>query len=238
MGISLSTKGRTVEAGRGEWDNSRTMLMGKRLDQTVPWHVVVPVKDTSKGKSRLAPAGVARTRLSRAIADDTVSAAVGAVGADRVWLVTSDPGLALDWSKAGVAVMPDPGGGLNAAIAAGLALVPADAPRAALLGDLPCLTPPDLVTALAAAEGLDDWFVPDAEGTGTVLRGGRSFVPRFGPGSAAAHAGHGALRLDLDLPRLRRDVDDTESLADAVRLGLGSATSKVLELARVPGPDG
>lgn len=206
--------------------------MAKRLDETVPWHVVVPVKDTRKGKSRLAPAGTARTRLSRAIADDTLSAVVAAFGSGQVCLVTSDPGLVQDWSRVGVAVVPDPGQGLNAAIAAGLALVPVDRPRAVLLGDLPSLTPTDLVTALDAAEGLEEWFVPDAEGAGTVLRGGRSFVPRFGPASAAAHAGQGAVRLDLDLPRLRRDVDDAASLADAVTLGLGPATSNVLELAR------
>lgn len=234
-GISLSATGRAVETGPVEWDNSRIMLLANRPDRTTAWHVIVPVKDTRAGKSRLAPAGVTRTRLSRAIADDTVSAVVEAVGARRTCLVTSDPGLSRAWSRAGVTVVPDPGHGLNAAVTAGLARVPDGTPRAALLGDLPCLTGADLLTALDAGDGIDDWFVPDAEGTGTVLRAGSCFVPRFGPGSATAHADQGAVRLELALPRLRRDVDDAGSLAEAVRLGLGPATSRVLGVARFEG---
>jgi 2-phospho-L-lactate guanylyltransferase len=206
------------------------MVTANHSESRPPWHVVVPVKDTRQGKSRLAPAGVGRTRLSRAIADDTLSAVVEAVEADRVWLVTSDTGLSWDWAAAGVHVVPDPGQGLNAAIAAGLSHVPGDAPRAALLGDLPSLLAVDLVTALQTGGRVPDWFVPDLDGSGTVLRAGRAFVPQFGPASAEAHARQGALRLELDLPRLRRDVDDPDSLAAAVRLGVGSATSAVLGL--------
>ncbi len=233
VGFSLHSDGRAVEAGPGECENSRTMPMEKDATSTLSWHIIVPVKDTRAGKSRLALAGAQRTRLSRALADDTLSAVVEAVGPGRLWLVTSDPGLARDWSGAGANLVPDPGGGLNAAIRAGLARVPVGAPRAVLLGDLPSLTAADLLAALHAGGSLPDWFVPDAEGVGTVLRGGHSFEPRFGPGSALAHAGQGSVRLDLDLPRLRRDVDDPTSLAEAARLGLGPATSGVLGLAAV-----
>lgn len=230
VGISLSTGGRAVEAAPGECENSRTMVTANHSDSRPFWHVVVPIKDTREGKSRLAPAGVRRTRLSRAIADDTLSAVVEAVEAEHVWLVTSDAGLSWDWAGAGVHVIPDPGHGLNAAITAGLSHVPADVPRAALLGDLPSLLAVDVVTALQAGGRVAEWFVPDLDGSGTVLRGGHAFVPQFGPGSAEAHARQGALRLELDLPRLRRDVDDPDSLAAAVRLGVGSATSAVLGL--------
>jgi 2-phospho-L-lactate guanylyltransferase len=207
------------------------MMTANDTGPTRSWHVVVPIKDTHHGKSRLAPAGVGRTRLSRAIADDTLAAVVGAVGADRVCLVTSDAGLSRDWGAAGVQLLPDPGRGLNTAISAGLSRVPGGAPRAVLLGDLPSLTPVDVAMALQAGEDVPEWFVPDADGSGTVMRGGRVFVPRFGPGSADAHAAQGATRLELDLPRLRRDVDDPDSLLAAVRLGVGPATSEVLALA-------
>ena len=74
-----------------------------------PWHLVIPVKDTRHGKSRLSLldglTARGRAALSRAIADDTIGAAVAAVGADRVWLVTSDAGLRSDWSGAGVHVV-------------------------------------------------------------------------------------------------------------------------------------
>ncbi len=198
------------------------------------WSVVVPVKDTRRGKSRLArAAGSQRAALSRAIADDTLGAVVEAVGAEHVVLVSSDVGLTLHWRRRGCVTVPDPGAGLNAAVTAGLLRVPDGTRAAALLGDLPALAPADLRAALDAAGAHDDSFVPDGAGTGTVLRCGTdavpAFVPHFGPGSAAAHAGDGAHRLELPLPRLRTDVDDAASLAEADRLGLGAATRAVLQ---------
>ena len=74
-------------------------------------------------------------------------------------------------------------------------------------------------------------FVPDAEGTGTVLLAGleaRVLRPAFGAGSAAAHEAAGARRLTLELPRLRRDVDTREDLRTALTLGVGPRTRAVL----------
>ncbi|HTJ32636.1 MAG TPA: hypothetical protein VL738_05350, partial [Dactylosporangium sp.] len=82
----------------------------------------------------------------------------------------------------------------------------ADAARAdavsvvALTADLPAMRPEDLESALvAAARTGRRAFVPDLEGTGTVLLAapaGQSLTPHFGPGSAAAHLRSGAVRLD------------------------------------------
>jgi len=194
------------------------------------WHVVVPVKDTRHGKSRLARAvGSDRAALSGAIAHDTIDAAVAAVGATRVVLVTSDEPLALIWRAKGVQVVDDPGTGLNDAISFGMRHAGAGARVAVLLGDLPALDAASLRTALDQAETVAESFVPDADGTGTVLRCGRGFMPRFGADSASRHESDGAVRLDLPLPRLRTDVDDARSLARARRLGLGPATRAVLE---------
>jgi 2-phospho-L-lactate guanylyltransferase len=194
------------------------------------WCVVIPVKDARTGKSRLAATVPdADEQLRRAIADDTIRAAAEALGRRGVVVVTSDRVLAASWSTAGVAVHPDPEAGLNAAVAAGLSAARTSGRRtAALLGDLPALTPADLLTALSAASGHCDSFVPDRDGTGTVLRCGEGFVPRFGPESAAAHERDGAVRLSLDLPRLRTDVDDADSLRLAEGLGLGPSTKSAL----------
>lgn len=204
------------------------------------WHVVVPVKDTRHGKSRLARSvGAAREPLARAIADDTLNAVVDAVGADHVTVVTADAGLAAEWSQRGVHVVADAGEGLNAALALGLAAVPTGRAAAVLLGDLPALHPDELREALAAAARQDQSFVPDAGGVGTVLRCGGvvssgdgvpTGLPRplFGADSAARHEADGAVRLTLDLPRLRTDVDDLASLEAAARLGLGARTQAVV----------
>jgi 2-phospho-L-lactate guanylyltransferase len=207
---------------------------GRDRPVPAPWHVVVPVKDTRLGKSRLAPAaGADRARLSRAIADDTLAAAAAAVGPARIVLVTSDRTVASSWRASGVVVTDDPGTGLNGALLAGLACVPDRSGAAALLGDLPALTSADLRAALDLAAAHPQAYVPDVDGTGTVLRtsagGVPRFVPRFGPDSARLHHADGARRLDVDLPGLRTDVDDAVSLAAACRLGVGAATREVVE---------
>jgi 2-phospho-L-lactate/phosphoenolpyruvate guanylyltransferase len=195
------------------------------------WHLVVPVKDAGQAKSRLdTPAPLRRTDLARAVASDTVEAACTAVGADLVTVVTSDAVAAQVARDLGARVVPDPADGLNAAVAAGWEDAP-DEPGhrvgwAALLGDLPALRPDDLRAALAECGRHRSAVVPDAEGTGTVLLTSTVAppVPRFGPGSAARHAGAGAEVLPLDLPRLRRDVDLADDLRVALSLGVGRHT--------------
>jgi 2-phospho-L-lactate/phosphoenolpyruvate guanylyltransferase len=74
-------------------------------------------------------------------------------------------------------------------------------------------------------------FAADADGTGTVLLTvppGGDLDPRFGPGSAAAHAASGAVPLDGAWPGLRRDVDTAADLAAAAALGLGPHTAELL----------
>jgi 2-phospho-L-lactate guanylyltransferase len=235
----LSTPRRTVERIRRQWKNLHSMSQppsDRPHAETTAWHLVLPVKRAALGKSRLAesldrtgrPAGC--EALSRALASDTVRAARLTVGADRVLVVTSDEVFAAACGRQGVRVIEDPGLGLNAAVAAGLAAAHGDGSAAALLADLPALTSAELAEALAAAAVHEQAFVPDAQNTGTVLRTALDphFIPRFGPASAARHEADGAARLELSLPRLRTDVDDLESLGRAAELGLGPATLEVL----------
>lgn len=191
---------------------------------------MLPLKGGAAAKSRLgAPAGVAA-----AIALDTLDAvlATRATGAlAQVLVVTPDPALAAAARGAGAVVVPEPpgGAGLVDAVRAGLAA--SSGPVAVLLGDLPALHPQDLAAALAACAAHPVAFVPDAEGAGTVLLAARrpaGLAPRFGTGSAKLHADDGAVRLELDLPRLRRDVDTRADLREATALGLGPRTRAAL----------
>lgn len=207
--------------------------------------VVIPTRGAT-GKGRLRPPpGVSHTELARAVAMDTMAAAAACPRVSGVIVVSADPAMHLPAPWRGLLV-PDPGLGLRAAIDAGLAVTGPGVPGpgavgppdrvAILLGDLAALRPEELDAALAAAAAVGDAaFVPDAEGTGTVLLCGpvRALRPAFGPGSAAAHA-HSAVRLDLDLPGLRRDVDDARDLAEALRLGVGVHT----RAAMAPGASG
>lgn len=199
-----------------------------------PWRVVVPVKRAESAKRRLTPPPpLTRVELARAMARDTVEAVCAAVGGAQVVVVTSDHVTARVATSLGAVVVPDSSGGLNAAVGGGLAHARREQPDAyvaVVLGDLPALQPSDLQAGLTACAGYDRAVVPDADGTGTVLltaAPGRSLHPRFGTGSAARHA-EDARRLDLDLPRLRRDVDDVDSLAQAALLGVGRHTAALL----------
>lgn len=204
------------------------------------WFLIVPVKGTIDAKSRLGDQLSARARssLGLAFAYDTVIAAASSARVARVFVVTDAD---VDWPDAVVVVPEGERKGLNAAIERGIRAAESaaesspDSPRhgpgiAVLLGDLPALRGQDLDAALAAAEDVDRGFVPDAEGTGTTLltaRAGLPLVPRFGAGSAAAHAGHGHARLDAGAS-LRRDVDVQTALDDAVALGVGERTRAAL----------
>lgn len=198
---------------------------------------MLPVKGGATAKSRLAEPGAGRTELARALALDCLSAVVATDAVREVLVVTEDPAVASEAARMGARVVPEtrPGAGLSAAVDDGLAAT-GDGAVAVLLADLPALIPDQLADALAAAEkaldgGARSVVVPDAEGTGTVLLAAAArgnLKPAFGPDSARAHERGGAVRLDLDLPGLRQDVDTAEALAHALSLGVGARTAAVL----------
>ncbi len=214
------------------------------------WAVVVPVKGGAGAKSRLARSrGGPDPVLALALAQDCLEAVLTVRPALEVVVVTADEQVA-GWARdAGAAVAADPGGGLDAAVRAGARHLldgsldghAAGSPPgvAVLLGDLPALRPGDLAEALAACAAHPRAVVPDAEGTGTVLltaRDAAGLAPSFGAGSAARHEGLGHTRLDLDLPRLRTDVDDAASLRRALALGVGRHTLRALGPSRRESP--
>lgn len=221
------------------------------------WTVVVPVKGTAAGKSRLAPERdeAERMRLMAAFALDAVGALRAAPSVARVIVVTdAESPLAAELAALGADILPDPAAGLNAAVAAGLAAaVPLDhastlsaappaadpstavttAGLAAMLGDLPCLTAADLEAALALAAAHPLALVPDAEGIGSTLitaRPGHTLVPSFGADSAARHRAAGHVTLPIPpTSTLRLDVDTPADLARAAARGLGPHSTAAVD---------
>lgn len=190
--------------------------------------LVIPVRGGDRGKSRLDVEQARRSALAAAFALDTVAAARSASLVGELVVVG-----ALAEPVDGVRVVADPGDGLLAAVAAGLAALPAGAPSAVLLGDLPALRPVELDDALTAAARHERAFVPDAEGSGTALivaRAGVPHAPGFGADSAARHRAAGYVELSLPAGSgLRRDVDTLEQLRAAASLALGPRTRALLD---------
>lgn len=193
---------------------------------------MVPVKLLALAKSRLGAYGdPARAALALAFADDVVTAALRCAHVRQVLVVTDDVRAAAALDRPGTCVVADvPGGGLDAALAHGAALLRAADPGlgvAALPSDLPALRPDDLAAALGQVEA---WaYVPDTEGVGTTLLAacpGSALHPAYGGGSALRHRASGARELDAPAG-LRRDVDTPEDLQEALRLGVGPRTSAV-----------
>lgn len=197
--------------------------------------VLVPVKRTAHAKTRLGGLGdEARSELAAAFATDTVSAVLQCPEVARVLVVSDDHVLARSLHDLGAEVVPDGTADLNGTLVQAAAEMHRRAPDlrlAAVCSDLPCLRPPDLSSALAAADPSRLSFVADAERLGTtavVAPDVGAFLPRFGAGSRAAHLAAGAFEIDaVAVPTLRRDIDDPADLATALELGVGPRTSRV-----------
>ena len=194
--------------------------------------VLVPVKPPAVGKSRLAELGdQERRELASAFALDTVEACRGALLVSEVLGITDDVGFAAELAAIGCATIPD---GTSEDLNGTLRLASAEARRrwpdlvpVALLGDLPALRPEELDLALGAVVPGEAAYVKDADGFGTTLYTAAYdvFDPRFGAGSAAAHAA-AARHVEGRLVGLRRDVDDLADLRQAWDLGVGPRTRR------------
>jgi 2-phospho-L-lactate guanylyltransferase len=203
------------------------------------WSLVVPAKRLAAAKTRLTPLTAALGRdlpaghadLVLALLADTVVAARDSSAVGLVVVVTDDPrATALVTALGARTVGDEPDSGLNAALVHGAGSI-GGGPVAALSSDLPALRPGELTAALQAAAAVPRAFVADAEGSGTTLLAARDgdLAPRFGRGSAAAHAAGGAVPLAGDWPGLRQDVDTPGDLHAACRLGAGPRTKGFLE---------
>lgn len=209
--------------------------MSSELGPRLPaYGVVVPLKPSAVGKSRLSGLGdVARRELVEALALDTVAAVAGCPAVALVLVVTDDVGLAGRVRELGVSALPDGATGLNASLQQGAAEVVRQEPGLrplAICGDLPCLRSADLEAVLTAAPPDRPAFVGDAAGVGTTLYLAPDvarFRPRFGPDSRHAHREAGAVDLTDGVPAsVRRDVDTPGDLQEALVLGTGPRTAR------------
>ncbi|MFI5490998.1 2-phospho-L-lactate guanylyltransferase [Actinoplanes sp. NPDC051859] len=197
------------------------------------WTAVVPVKSLGTAKSRLRGAVPAarHEELALAMVLDTVTAVAACEQVGELVVVTDDPAVAAAVAGIGARIVADVPGGLNASLRFGADVaVGHGRRRAALAGDLPALRPAELGAVLLAA-GDGRAYVVDAAGSGTVLLTagpGCALDPRFGPGSATAHAASGAVALAGDCPGLRQDVDTAADLRTVLGLGAGDHTCALL----------
>jgi 2-phospho-L-lactate guanylyltransferase len=194
---------------------------------------LVPVKPPALGKSRLV--GLAdddRRALAAAFALDTVAACMAASSVAEVLVATDDAAFSVELRALGAVTIPD---GVAMDLNGTLRQSAAEARRrwpdlvpVALTADLPAVRPIDLDDALGDLTPGTAAYLADADGVGTTLYTAAydEFAPRFGPGSALAHEGTGAVPITTPLPRLRRDVDDLADLDDALALGVGPRTAE------------
>jgi len=225
------------------------------------WSVVLPLKATRRGKSRIDVHPALRQRLTLAMAMDTAAAVAGAAAVADVLVVVEDEADGREIGQlAGIRVLLTRTRDLNDAIADGLAALGVDRPAAArarsrpgtsgvsgsgpvatLPADLPSLMANELDAALAACTPHRVAVVADRQGTGTTLLAATSpalLVPRYGVGSLARHVAAGAVPIELPADSgLRRDVDlasDLAGVAGRRTLGVLGGTAPALCDARGP----
>lgn len=196
--------------------------------------VLIPLKATTRGKSRLGLPDAQRTALARAMALDTVAAVRRADGVSTVLVLTEDRSDADALAGCGVEVLLTDVRGLNETIAEGARILAErgwPGPVAVLPGDLPYLSPADLSTALTTAAG-SAGVVADTDGTGTTLLVAPSagaLRPQFGVGSYRRHQASGAPELAVPAgSSLHRDVDVLSDLREpgpGTELGVHTAAA-------------
>jgi 2-phospho-L-lactate/phosphoenolpyruvate guanylyltransferase len=159
--------------------------------------IVIPYRGDAK---RRLPSHL-RAALALAMLGDVVEAALE-VG--RVLVVTDDDAVV----PSGVVHVGDPGGGLGAAVGAGLARVGSDA--LVVNADLPAATPEAL--RRLAESGLALVEAPDGTTNALSLPDPRAFAPLYGPGSADRFRAHAPFAT-VSIPELELDVDTEADLA-------------------------
>jgi 2-phospho-L-lactate/phosphoenolpyruvate guanylyltransferase len=185
---------------------------------------LVPLKDLTRGKSRLAGALAEPERIAliRAMLAHVIDAAASQPGMARLSVLTIDRELV----PAQAEHLPDSGEELNAALArAALARRAAGADVLLILAaDLPFVTPEEIGALLEASRAGGVVVAPDWKHTGTnalALPLGHGLAMRFGPGSLAAHEAEaraaGFVFTVVRRPGLAFDVDEPQQLEALAR---------------------
>ena len=200
---------------------------------------VIAIKPMEHAKSRLAVPDPLRRRLAWTMALDTLSALCRAL--PHVLVVSDQPALEARLRRAGIAVevISESGHfGINSALSRGALCLQAQGFTSILacVGDLPALRSESVARIVDASRDHPRSFVADASGVGTtmLLAHDVELTPQFQGRSAAAHHASGAVSLVAEaigspVADARCDVDTEADLAAAIELGVGPATSALID---------
>lgn len=209
-------------------------------------YILIPVKDLTRAKQRLASLMTQeeRTHLAWAMLENTFAAAAAARNADRIAVVTLYPpavelaekyGMELIIEAAQISESDSVDFGSREARRRGATAV------LRLPIDLPLVTTSDIETILDG-DGGEPFVViaPSRDGMGTnaILRRPPDLFPsHFGPNSLAKHLGEarqvGAECRIIHLPRIALDIDDPEDLAVLMEQGHATPVHRVLAEMRI-----
>jgi 2-phospho-L-lactate/phosphoenolpyruvate guanylyltransferase len=199
------------------------------------WTAIIPIRSFTEGKTRLRIPQAKTSSLIQAFADDVIHACSTCPEISRTVVVTPDPKVLALAQDRGCEILHEEGAtGINEAI--DVARTNIEGPVIAILGDIPSLTGEILTMVLQEARAYRTSFVADAAGVGSTMwcvQPPSSATSHFGHHSRAEHRSHGAVELGSGnaspaWARARRDVDTDIDLWDAIRLGLGPASSELL----------
>jgi 2-phospho-L-lactate guanylyltransferase len=214
-------------------------------------YVLIPVKDLTRAKQRLATlmSQEERTRLAWAMLENTFAEVARARGVDRVAVVTLYPPAVELAGKYGMDWIPETEQisesasvdfGSKEAIRRGATAV------LRLPIDLPLITAADVERILGYHTEQGDGapavvIVPSRDGTGTnaILRRPPDLFPsHFGPGSLAKHLAEaeraGANCGLIELGRIALDIDDPGDVSEFLRFGQGTKVHDLLTAMGIP----
>jgi 2-phospho-L-lactate/phosphoenolpyruvate guanylyltransferase len=175
--------------------------------------VVIPFAGVD-GKTRLHASSALRRDVSLAMLGDVLTACLQL---GRALVVTSSAEAGALASELGADLVPDAGGGQGRAVESALAELPTG-PVLIVNADLPCVTPDDLESFVAATPVGGLGLVEARDGTTNALSlsDAAVFAPLYGPGSAARFLERarvlGVPEAVVHVPNLVDDVDTIEDL--------------------------
>ncbi|MDQ3916308.1 MAG: 2-phospho-L-lactate guanylyltransferase [Actinomycetota bacterium] len=202
---------------------------------------ILPVKALDKAKSRLGPEldEAQRLEVAGALLDDALALCLS-VDFLEWWVVSEDDDVLARARDGGLHACPDPGTGLNDAIAAAAgAAAGAGAESVTVIPcDVPLAYKGDVVDLLDTGATSDIVLVPSGDDGGTnalFLTPPGLIEPAFGPGSLGRHIALAERRgyrcSILALPRLALDID-TPADVDAFLAKAGSFGGRTAEVLR------
>jgi 2-phospho-L-lactate/phosphoenolpyruvate guanylyltransferase len=183
--------------------------------------MIVPIKSFDQAKQRLAGALAApeRRALARQLAE-------GVLRAGSAWptiVVCADGPVEALASQYGARIVTDPGGGLNAAVMAGISAAEMRGAQRVVVvhADLPLVEQLDVVLELGNLEPHEVLIVADRHNDGTNVLSiptGTAFTVRYGRGSAAAHRletnAVGLRVIERSVEAVALDIDTPEDLQE------------------------